>query len=412
MWPMIAESGLKCTECRHHIQPGRLSISELPEEMPVGVSRSDFKNFCLGCPDCWAEGRHACYLRYLARDRYLKKTPRNLPCARCGLRMEAGDSACVEVYYEWPETSGGSVSDAPGGTADSVGGRTCASSLLNAAAAVGIDTLIRGVPSSSFYRLDDSGARLIGKFRAAGRKDWSEHRSLPEAEAFYHDSVPDSVRNLGADAVAEFLEGKHASHLLSRRNNPELASRDTNLIWEEGQANNSRLANDMTGEELFRVRQTNAFDAASIVFRRCLDAAATSALYAGLLEAPIAAIENVIYHANGRKSGEAALADAAKSIVMAAAGGAVIGFAVTGAVALGAGPLLVTIAPVLQTVGLALYGYSALKRGLRALDEGLPLNQVGTYFCSPRCHDRFAYETGCSALMRWEGNRMSSRVAG
>ena len=27
---------------------------------------------------------------------------------------------------------------------------------------------------------------------------------------------------------------------------------------------------------------------------------------------------------------------------------------------------------------------------------------IGTYFCSPRCHTKFAYETGLSALMRWD----------
>ena len=290
------------------------------------------------------------------------------------------------------------------------------SSLLSAAtAAAGIDTLIRGVPNSSFIRLDDvitTTKHPIGKFRAAARPG-SQQRSLQEAEAFYHDSIPFPIRNLGTEAVQEYVNGKHASHILSRHNHPELANNDSNLIWERGRINQSRNSRDMTSEELLRTRQTNAFDATSIVFRRCLDAAATSALYAGLLEAPIAAIENVIYYAKGRKSGEDALADAARSITKASASGAVIGFAVTGAVALGAGPLLVTIGPVLQTMGLVLYGYSSLKRVLTAAqNEGLPLIKVATYFCSPRCHDQFAYEIGRSALIRWEGNRVTSTVSG
>ena len=57
---------------------------------------------------------------------------------------------------------------------------------------------------------------------------------------------------------------------------------------------------------------------------------------------------------------------------------------------------------------MALYGYTALKRILNALADGLPLHQVGTYFCSPRCHTKFAYETGRSALMRWESNRTTA----
>ena len=39
MWAMIAEPGLRCAECGHTIQPGRLCLSELPEEAPGGVSR-------------------------------------------------------------------------------------------------------------------------------------------------------------------------------------------------------------------------------------------------------------------------------------------------------------------------------------------------------------------------------------
>ena len=59
---------------------------------------------------------------------------------------------------------------------------------------------------------------------------------------------------------------------------------------------------------------TNAFDASNIVFRDCLSSAATTALYAGLLEAPVAAIENYIHYQKGRKTGEEAIKDAAVAI--------------------------------------------------------------------------------------------------
>ena len=77
---------------------------------------------------------------------------------------------------------------------------------------------------------------------------------------------------------------------------------------------------------------------------------------------------------------------AATAIKDRAAAGAVVGFAVKAAIALtGAAPLVVTIAPVLMPVGMTLYAYTAVKRISSALDDGLPLNRVGTYFCSPRC---------------------------
>ena len=67
MWPMIAEAGLRCDECRHTIQQGRLCLSEIPEEKPTGTNRTDFRNYCIGCPQCWAQGKHACFVRRLDR---------------------------------------------------------------------------------------------------------------------------------------------------------------------------------------------------------------------------------------------------------------------------------------------------------------------------------------------------------
>ena len=92
MWPMIAEAGLRCDECRHTIQHGRLCLSEIPEEKPTGTNRTDFRNYCIGCPQCWAQGKHACYVRRLdRRSDTTGPTPRSLPCARCGRRIPAGE---------------------------------------------------------------------------------------------------------------------------------------------------------------------------------------------------------------------------------------------------------------------------------------------------------------------------------
>ena len=168
----------------------------------------------------------------------------------------------------------------------------------------------------------------------------------------------------------------------------------------------------MTGWEQFTAQANNAFDASTIVMRECATGAATSGLLAGLLEAPVASIENYIHYQKGHKTGEQAVKDAAKSIAIHAGSAAVVGIGVTIAIGMGAGPLIATLAPILMPVGLALYGFNALKRILEAsgastYDLPHPLNLVGTYFCSPRCHTRFAYETGKSALMRWEANRIA-----
>ena len=391
MWQMIAEPGLRCSECRHNIQPGRLCLSELPEETPAGVSRSDFRNYCIGCPQCWAQGKHACYVRFLDSGGSVGKTPRSLPCARCGRRIGADEKAGVDIYYEWPAQ-----------TADGRNGTLSKSGVAGLAAAAQVGTIIRGVPDSGFSSLSDS---LQRKFMDAGLRPEHGTRSTAEAQALYQESVPTFVRNYGEDAVRQFLQGKDASHIQSVHQSPHLATDSGNILWEGSGINRARGAADMTGWQHFTAQANNAFDTATVVMRECATSAVTSGFIAGLMEAPVAAIENYIHYQKGRKTGEDAIKDAAKSIAVHAGIGAITGVAVTIAIGLGAAPIIATIAPILMPVGIALYGISALKRIMNALADGLPLNQVGTYFCSLRCHTQFAYETGHSALLRWEGNR-------
>ena len=404
MWPMIAAPGLHCSECRHSILTGRLCLSELPEETPKGVNRGDFKNYCIGCPQCWSQGKHACYVRHLESNESVGKTPRSLPCARCGRRIGAGEKAGVDIYYEWPEAT------AEGNASNAVCRLSATGTVM---AATGIDALVRGVPNGSWESLIDN---LQGKFVNAGLGGERGVRTVAEAQAFYRDSIPHPVRNLGGDAVDRFVAGKDASHIQSVHNAPHLADSNSNFIWENSAVNRARGAADMTSADRWQAHATNAFDSAGIVFRDCLETAGMTAMYAGLLEAPVAAIENYLHYKRGRMTGEEAVKEAAMAIGKRAGTGAVVGFAVTGAVALmGAGPLLVTIAPVLLPVGMGLYAYSALKRIMDAAsydqlrpDSSLPLVPVGTYFCSPRCHTKFAYETGHSALMRWEASRVTA----
>lgn len=392
MWPMIAEPGLRCAECRHTIQPGRLCLSELPEETPAGVSRGDFKNYCIGCPECWRYGKHACYVRHLDSGRNTGKTPRSLPCARCGRRIGSGEKACVDIYYEWPSE-----------TEDSRSGILTKAGVAGLATASQVGTIIRGIPDGSFANLIDS---LQRKFMDAGLRPEHGIRTIAEAQALYQESVPALVRNYGEDAVKTFLQNKDASHIQSIHNAPHSATESGNILWENSSINRARGAADMRVWEQFTATTSNAFDTAQIVMRECATNAVTSGLLAGLLEAPVATIENYIHYQKGHKTGEEAVKDAAKSIAMRAGTGAIVGIGVTIAIGLGAGPIIATLAPILVPVGGILYGYSALKRILNALADGLPLNQVGTYFCSPRCHSMFAYETGKSALMRWEANRV------
>ena len=401
MWPMIADPDLRCTECKHTIQPGRLCLSELPEETPPGIPRNRFSNYCIGCPQCWAQGKHACYVRHLESQNRSAKTPRALPCVRCGQRIGAQEDAPIELFYEWPEET--ELTQQTNST------RTKTASIGTAGAAMSIDTLIRGAPDGSFSNVSD---QLQRKFISAGLGGDRGFRSATEAQALYQSSVPYSVRNLGEEAVKEFLNGKDASHIQSVYNSPELAADPNNILWELRRINQARRAADMNALDQFQAHATNAFNASTIIFRDCLTTAATSALYATIFEAPVTAVENYIHYRRGRKSAEEAIADVARDIKNRATAAATLGFAINAAVlVLGAGPLLITVAPIIMTVGMALYSYSVLKRITDAMKEDIPLERVAIYYCSRRCLTSFAYDNGKSALIRWEQDRMSAKAA-
>ena len=398
MWPMIAGPELRCCECRHNILPGRLCLSELPEEMPPGVSRSDFRNYCIGCPECWRRGLHACYVRYLEGGNCQGSTHRSLPCSRCGRRIGSGDKAGMGTYYDWPDT----LEDRDGLTGRTTSSTSAAGTVGMAA---GLEVLVRGMPSGSFAELGNS---LHQKFAIAGLG--GDRGAWADPEALYRDTIPYPIQNLGEDAVRSFTDGRDLSHRISVSNSPELARDPGNIAgWENSSLNRERGVETMTGTEEFRLDVSNAFRASGIVLSECLEAAAATALFSALLEAPISIVENAIHYRKGRKTGEEAIKEAATAIRDRAVAGAAVGFAVRAAIALtGVGPLVVTISPVLMTVGMTLYAHTFLKRILSGLDDGLPLSRVGTYFCSMRCHTTFAYETGRSALMRWEADRTAA----
>ena len=178
MWQMIAGPDLRCTECRHTIQTGRLCLSDLPEETPPGIERRNSRHFCIGCPQCWAQGKHACYLRHLDAQRPTGTVPRNLPCARCGVRIKAGGKAGIDIYYDWPEA------------AEAVRTSSLSSILGTAVAVTSMGILIRGVPSNSFTELSKS---LRIKFARAGLGAGQRHQKHPRDAALFsrHHPVPD-----------------------------------------------------------------------------------------------------------------------------------------------------------------------------------------------------------------------------
>ena len=174
MWPMIAEPGLRCSECQHTIQPGRLCLSELPEEMPVGVNRSKFRNYCIGCPQCWRQGRHACYVRYLKSGNSVGRTPRSLPCARCGRRSSRRQRV---LTYIMPKQNGQNASRKKPSNPSIIG---------TATAAAGVDTYHPVLRDLSDLQ------------RTQG---WEANEASERLRKRRLDSIPYPVRNLGEEAM-------------------------------------------------------------------------------------------------------------------------------------------------------------------------------------------------------------------
>ena len=198
------------------------------------------------------------------------------------------------------------------------------------------------------------------KFLVAGLGDlW---RTVPVAEGFYESSVFQVIRNFGEEVVVEFLDGKHASHIKSVYNYPELAIENGNIVWEAAWKNLSRGSTDMTGVELAKANAANIIDAAGIVTGQTLQIAAKAGCIGMALEGVVSLGENMIYVYAGERTAKEAVIDVSKNMAQKGGLSAVCGLVVSVAIAFGAGPALASMAPVLVTIGGTVYLLGAAHR--------------------------------------------------
>ena len=90
-----------------------------------------------------------------------------------------------------------------------------------------------------------------------------EHHGLSLNQVL--DMVPDTI---SGDMVqsAEFVEGKHFSHILAQSTHPEFAQDPTNIILEDPEPNMERGADPMTQFEELAAGIDNQLDAMSMMF--------------------------------------------------------------------------------------------------------------------------------------------------
>ncbi len=245
--------------------------------------------------------------------------------------------------------------------------------LKKAALAIGVATagayteIVAASPS--FAELPQA---LKTKMVFAGMGGEQGFRSIFSAESFYESSIPGAVKNIGSNAVVDFLDGKHASHITSVHNDPSLAMTDSNILWEAARDNLARGSSNMSGLELAEANISNLVDVVGIIGAEALEVAATAACVGMALEGIVSLGENLIYVYAKERTAEEAAIDIAKNMIkkgaLAAVGGAVISIAI----ACGAGPALSSAAPIIVTIGGTIYVIGAISRIAKAYKETQP----------------------------------------
>ena len=191
--------------------------------------------------------------------------------------------------------------------------------------------------------------------------------------------IPPGIRAAGEDAMVEFIDSRHVSHIQSVSNNPALAADPNNLILEQSRWNLARGARNASAMELLRANADNAGTALRVAGPGLLAQTAQGCVIGAVMELPTAAAEQRLSVAEGTKSIEQAALEVAASTAATGLAGcaltaATLGVASTGVVSLGA-PILIPIA----LAGGSVYVLTTSKRiwdSLSEEEQGAVLGQM------------------------------------
>ena len=378
MWLAITEEDISCRECFHVIPEGNPCLSQLPVDMAQGFQRGKFDNFCINCLKCKDKTERSCYARGLSHWSTFKQTlDRTAPCAACSNTIPKGTKVVAQKFYVWPEFSPDSEDE---NTATGIPNSVSASTLAAAS----------GVSKARFGGWESLSTAMRSRFRTAGLGGARGVRTEAMTQRLY-ESIPKGIRNLGPDAVRDFMKGKHASHIQSVTNAPGKAKWPSNVVWEKGAKNAARGSRNMSASDIRAARSAARSSAINIGLKSVLRSAARAGVIASAIEAPIAGLENFFHWRRGRKSGGQAIKDSGKSVAItgtvAAVVGGGIGLAGMAGIAVPLGPFGT---PLAVGVG-ALYAISAIRRISGAAKRDLPLYECVLYFCRGSvCKTKFA----------------------
>ena len=231
--------------------------------------------------------------------------------------------------------------------------------------------------------------RLRHKFYSAGLGNGRGIRTYSEAQEFYMNSVPRSVRSMGPRGIRDYLRGKDASHIESVANSPGKAKIPGNVVWENHGRNVRRGAANINFKDKMFARSLNGMNAIKGVGKTALGNAGRASMMAALVEIPVSAAEGAIRVMKGKKSREEASKDAALNTAKAgvAAGVTAAGFTVIAA--FGASSAIGVLTPMLVPLGIGMYGIDAYRRIREAAKDDEPLQRMALYFHAscPECGD-------------------------
>ena len=386
MYIIISEEDIYCTECVHDIPAGAVCLSQMPTAMPEGFRRKKYDNFCVSCAKCDAKNKPPCYARRLAHWYAPKEeTKESTPCGFCGDAIPKGVLTAAQKIYALPESESENVQT---DGVDDATIRPAASGGVAASAAGGVSP-----GAGAWHNLSPSLRRrfMTGGLRGRGLGS----RTPAMAQRLYENEVPLAVRNLGEDAVRNFLKGKQFSHIKSVANAPGQARLPSNVVLEEGAKNMARGSRNMTAAEVAAVKSAGRASALKMGAKSAVKGGAKAGAVAAAIEFPISAIENSLHWKRGRKSGRQAAKDTAKDTGVAAGVGIAAAGIAKGAAIAGVGVSLGPFGTPLMVAGGGLMVAATAHRLIKAGRRDLPLDVCYIHFCNDKskgCKTKFATE--------------------
>ena len=378
-----------CTECHHEIPTGRECLSQMPHLMPENFRRRKFENFCIDCAECSEkmgareQSRRPCFSRRLDHwYTHQEKTREPVDCGYCGETIPVNTGVVSHKLYAWPAPDARLESEI-GSNSDRVG----------SAASVGV--VASRSSGGGWHNLSRVSQ---GRFETGGLGRGLGARSPAMARRLYEKEVPKAIRNLGEPAVKDFLKGKHFSHIKSVAKVPAKAKAPSNVILEDAGANLSRSSRNMTSAGHAAAKSASRSAAVRIGAKATAKSAAKAGIIAAALDAAASVPENFLHWKRGRKSGEEAVKDTAKSAAVASGVGAVTAGVAKAATMAGIGLSLGPAATPVAVAGVGLMIGTTAYRLIKAAKHDLPLDEYYLFFCkNSRCKTRFAKSVTDSA---------------